>query len=73
VTIVYAPTNGCVDLPITACAADIIFVAGGAFRTGSDKHSPEGSPVHRGYVTVAEIASGASPENNRKRTRHEQG
>jgi hypothetical protein len=71
VTIVYAPTNGCVDLPITACAADIIFVAGGAFRTGSDKHYPEEPPVHR--VTVDAIASGASPENNRKRARHEQG
>jgi len=98
VAVVYAPTNGCVGLSITAYAADVIFVAGGPFRREPDKHYPEVTPVHRvtvdgvwidrapvtsrnfrnfvnttGDVTVAAIASGASAENSRKRTRHEQG
>jgi formylglycine-generating enzyme len=42
---------------------DMIFVPGGAFRMGSDRHYPEEAPVHS--VTVDGFRIGRTPVTNR--------
>jgi sulfatase modifying factor 1 len=44
--------------------ADMIFVPGGTFRMGSDKHYPEEAPVHR--VTVDGFRTDRTPVTNRQ-------
>ena len=50
---------------------NMIFVPGGTFRMGSDRHYPEEAPVHR--VTVDGFWIDRTPVTNRqfKRVRHE--
>src|SRR5262245_806045 len=43
---------------------DMIFIPGGTFRMGSDKHYPEEAPVHR--VTVARFRIDRTPVTNRQ-------
>ncbi len=43
--------------------ADMVFIPGGTFRMGSDKHYSEEAPVHR--VTVDAFARARTPVTNR--------
>ncbi len=43
--------------------ADMVFIPGGTFRMGSDKHYSEEAPVHR--VTVDAFAMDRTPVTNR--------
>jgi formylglycine-generating enzyme len=54
------------DASITAQSShpDMIRIAGGAFRMGSDKHYPEEAPVHR--VAVDDFWIDRAPVTNRK-------
>jgi formylglycine-generating enzyme required for sulfatase activity len=50
--------------PLRASHRDMIFVAGGTYRMGSDKHYPEEAPVHR--VTVEGFWIDRTPITNRQ-------
>ena len=59
--------NGGGDLrspPPAQTPANMVFIPGGTFRMGSDKHYPEEAPVHR--VTVGEFRMDRTPVTNRQ-------
>ena len=45
-------------------ASDIVFISGGSFRMGSDKHYPEEAPAHT--VTVGDFWIDRTPVTNRQ-------
>ena len=55
------PQNG---PPESALHADMVWVSGGTFRMGSDRHYAEEAPVHR--VTVDGFWIDRSPVTNRQ-------
>ena len=50
--------------PVTAPPSDMIWIEGGTFRMGSDRHYPEEAPVHR--VTVDGFWIDRTPVTNRQ-------
>ena len=51
--------------PLEPCApANMVWIPGGTFRMGSDRHYPEEAPAHR--VTVDGFWADASPVTNRE-------
>jgi formylglycine-generating enzyme len=53
-----------VALPRRSAPADMIWIAGGTFRMGSDRHYPEEAPAHR--VTVSGFWIDRAPVTNRQ-------
>ena len=53
-----------VETPRQDPLADMVFVPGGEFRMGSDRHYPEEAPVHR--VSVGAFWIDATPVTNRQ-------
>ena len=53
-----------VETPQADSLADMIFVPGGEFRMGSDRHYPEEAPVHR--VSVGAFWIDRAPVTNRQ-------
>ncbi len=53
-----------VERPQQASPPNMIFISGGTFRMGSDRHYPEEAPVHR--VTVDEFWIDRTPVTNRQ-------
>jgi formylglycine-generating enzyme len=64
VTDVYTPTSERVDDPNSVDLTNMIFVPGGTFRMGSDRHYPEEAPAHR--VSVDGFWIDRTPVTNRQ-------
>ena len=64
-TTLFPATTFKADVTVGASQADgLIWIPGGTFRMGSDKHYPEETPVHS--VTVDEFFIDRTPVTNRQ-------
>ncbi len=63
-TIISAPSGTSTDAPASAPPAGMVWIPGGTFRMGSDRHYPEEAPAHR--VTVDGFWIDRTPVTNRE-------
>ena len=63
-SVAQAPETSVTNTPANAPSTGMIWVPGGTFRMGSDRHYPEEAPAHR--VTVGDFWIDRYPVTNRQ-------